>query len=191
MGRVAGSRASLQRGSFLPGYPGAGLWRIGVGWDGPSRPGRRGSWYGPGAGRCCTPIPGADTLAPSPRSQSLSVVLELRFGQFRALLTGECPPGGSRMSLTNPGDDSGAAFSLEGGWGHHGSRTSHRPSRALAPEATPSPLGEAVNPRGGGGNSFGHPPPPGAGAPGTGRWGFPASATDRQGDVVVRARRGW
>jgi competence protein ComEC len=122
------------------------------------------------------PAPGADTVAPSHGANSLSVVLELRFGEFRALLTGDAPREVEDL-LTTRGMTPVQLLKV----GHHGSRTSTGPLLldAIEPLAAVIPVGR--------GNSFGHPHLPVLER--LERAGVALFRTDHHGDVVVRARR--
>ena len=122
------------------------------------------------------PVPGADTVAPSHGANSLSVVLELRFGEFRALLTGDAPREVEEL-LAARGITPVHLLKV----GHHGSRTSTGALLldAIEPLAAVIPVGR--------GNSFGHPHPPVLER--LERAGMSLFRTDRHGDVVVRARR--
>lgn len=122
------------------------------------------------------PVPGADTLAPSHGANSLSVVLEIRFGEFRALLTGDAPREVEELLAAG-----GLAPVQVLKVGHHGSRTSTGASflEAVEPMVAVIPVGR--------GNSFGHPHAPVLER--LERAGVTLLRTDRHGDVIVRARR--
>jgi competence protein ComEC len=122
------------------------------------------------------PVAGADTLAPSHGANSLSVILEVRFGDFRALLTGDAPEEIEEV-LSAVGAISPVQVLKVG---HHGSRTStgwELLSRA-EPEVAIIPAGR--------GNSFGHPHPQVLER--IGRSGARLYRTDRDGTVTIRAR---
>lgn len=121
------------------------------------------------------PRPGADTVAPAHGANSLSVVLEVRYGAFRALLTGDAPQEVEELLVSaeiNPVQ----VLKV----GHHGSRTSTGATllQWAAPAVAVIPVGR--------GNSFGHPHAPVLER--LERAGSMLFRTDRHGDVVVRAR---
>jgi len=126
--------------------------------------------------RVLHPVAGADTLAPSHGANSLSVILEVRFGEFRALLTGDAPEEIEEM-LSAAGAISPVQVLKVG---HHGSRTStgwELLARA-EPEVAVIPAGR--------GNSFGHPHPNVVER--LERAGVRLFRTDRDGTVTIRAR---
>ena len=122
------------------------------------------------------PVPGADTLAPSHGPNSLSVVLEVRYGEFRALLTGDAPQEIEQVMVAAGRLSPVQVLKV----GHHGSRTSTGWSLlgAITPEVAVIPSGR--------GNTFGHPHAPVLLR--LERAGVRLFRTDRDGTVTVRAR---
>jgi competence protein ComEC len=122
------------------------------------------------------PVAGADTLAPSHGANSLSVILEVRFGGFRALLTGDAP-----AEIEEVLSAAGAISPVQVlKVGHHGSRTST--GWDLLSQAEPE---VAIIPAGRG-NSFGHPHPQVLER--LRRSGARLYRTDQDGTVTIRAQ---
>lgn len=127
--------------------------------------------------RVLHPIPGTDTLAPVHGANTFSVVLEVRHGAFRALLTGDAPEEVERVLAG--GGALGRVQLLK--VGHHGSRTSTGWDllEAAAPEVAVIPVGR--------GNPFGHPHDRVLFR--LERAGVRVLRTDRHGTVTLRARK--
>jgi competence protein ComEC len=126
--------------------------------------------------RVLHPVPGADTLAPSHGANAVSVVLELRYGAFRALFTGDAPEEIERLLVH--GGEVGPVTLLKAG--HHGSRTSTgwELLEKTTPEWAVIPVGRR--------NSFGHPHP--VTLLRLERAGVGVLRTDLHGTITVRVR---
>lgn len=126
--------------------------------------------------RVLNPVPGADTVAPSHGANTLSVVLEVRYGAFAALLTGDAPE--EVEALLAASGELGSLQVLK--VGHHGSRTSTGWGllEAATPEVAIIPVGR--------GNPFGHPHDRVLHR--LERAGVRVLRTDHHGTVTVRAR---
>jgi competence protein ComEC len=118
-----------------------------------------------------------EALEPEDGVNGASVVLEVRYGAFSALLTGDAPAASEERFLRRILSPRIQVLKI----GHHGSYTS-----------TTSELLERVDPETalisvGRRNRFGHPHPAVLGR--LGHAGVRVFRTDREGDLVVRARR--
>ncbi|HEU4452277.1 MAG TPA: ComEC/Rec2 family competence protein, partial [Longimicrobium sp.] len=120
--------------------------------------------------------PEADVLDASADPNDISAVVQLRYGGFSALLTGDAPAAVEERLVARHG---GALRSAVLKAGHHGSRTSS--SEALLEAVRP----ELAVVSSGARNEYGHPSPEVVER--LERRGAEVARTDREGTVVVRA----
>jgi len=120
--------------------------------------------------------PEADVLDASADPNDISAVVQLRYGGFSALLTGDAPASVEERLVARHG---GALRSAVLKAGHHGSRTSS--SEALLEAVRP----ELAVVSSGARNEYGHPSPEVVER--LERRGAEVARTDREGTVVVRA----